>query len=231
MSAEQHPRPRAATRPDRGETADGDRLTPSAPAELDGPAGSGRPEVESLSRALARGASDAPSPGRFWRDARRRRLLAFADCCAAAIALVAAVPPERAIWMLAFLPAWVLVAKLVGLYDRDHRSLRHLTVDEAPAIAAWAAIGVVVIGLLGELTPAGGLDTGELAVALAVALPLDLLLRAAARATWRVTTPEERVLVVGEGDLAHSMRRKLRIFSDLHMRAVEPGQEAGGVDR
>ena len=45
-----------------------------------------------------------------------------------------ALPPERAIWLLAFLPVWILVAKLAGLYDADHRALRHLTVDEAPAI-------------------------------------------------------------------------------------------------
>ena len=73
-----------------------------------------------------------------------------------AAALVCAVPPERAIWLLALLPVWILVAKLAGLYDADHRAMRHLTVDEAPAIVAWGVIGTVIVGLLGELTPAGG---------------------------------------------------------------------------
>ncbi len=73
-------------------------------------------------------------------------------------------PPERAIWMLAFLPVWILLAKLAGLYDADHRAMRHLTVDEAPAIIAWGVFGTVAVGLLGGLTPAGTLDTGELAV-------------------------------------------------------------------
>ena len=72
-------------------------------------------------------------------------------------------PPERAIWILAFLPVWILVAKLAGLYDADHRAMRHLTVDEAPAIIAWGAIGTVAVGLLGGLTPAGTLDVGEVA--------------------------------------------------------------------
>jgi hypothetical protein len=67
---------------------------------------------------------------------RRRRLLALADCCAVALSLALILPPERAIWLVAFLPIWILIAKLAGLYDADHRSMRHQTVDEAPAIAA-----------------------------------------------------------------------------------------------
>ena len=58
-------------------------------------------------------------------------------------------------WALALLPGWVVIAKLFGLYDRDQRSIRHLTVDELPAIAAWAAAGTAMLGLLLPLTPAG----------------------------------------------------------------------------
>src|SRR4029078_12324066 len=50
-------------------------------------------------------------------------------------------------------------------------------------------------------------------------------------AIWRATTPPERVLIVGGGTLAHSMRRKLTLFSDLHMRAIENGHGGGGIDR
>ena len=93
-----------------------------------------------LAPVLADAASRAPSQGRWWRDARRRRLLALADCTAVAVALLCAVPPERAIWVLAFLPVWIMIAKLAGLYDADHRTMRHLTVDEAPVIAAWGRL-------------------------------------------------------------------------------------------
>ena len=72
-------------------------------------------------------------------------------------------PPERAIWLLALLPIWILVAKLGGLYDADHLAMRHLTVDEAPTIVACGVIGTCAIGLLGGLTPAGTLTLGELA--------------------------------------------------------------------
>src|SRR5918995_5343844 len=124
----------------------------------------GPPEAESVDRALSTASTASPEQ-RWWRDARRRRLLALADCCAVALALVVALPPERVVWMLAFLPAWILIAKLAGLYDADHRAMRHLTVDEAPVIFAWGVIGAVAASLLGGLTPAGTLDTGELALA------------------------------------------------------------------
>ena len=98
-------------------------------------------DAEAVGRALASAAGDHGDPLRWWRDARRRRLLALADCAAVALALACAVPTEQAIWLLAFLPVWILVAKLAGLYDADHRAMRHLTVDEAPAIVAWGVIG------------------------------------------------------------------------------------------
>jgi lipopolysaccharide/colanic/teichoic acid biosynthesis glycosyltransferase len=168
---------------------------------------------------------------RWWRDARRRRLLALADCCSAALAIAVVLPPERAIWALAFLPAWILVAKLAGLYDADHRAMRHLTVDEAPVIVAWGVVGAAFIALLVQLTPADAPDLGELAVIALVAAASDLFLRAGARALWRATTPLERVMIVGKGPLAHAMRRKLALFSDLHMDAVEATGNARGIDR
>ena len=46
-------------------------------------------------------------------------------------------------WSLVYLPVWVVVAKLLGLYDRDHRALRHLTLDEVPQLVLWALIGTL----------------------------------------------------------------------------------------
>jgi lipopolysaccharide/colanic/teichoic acid biosynthesis glycosyltransferase len=161
---------------------------------------------------------------------RRRRLLALADCCAVALSLALILPPERAIWLVAFLPIWILIAKLAGLYDADHRSMRHLTVDEAPAIAAWGVAGAVVVSLLGELTPAGDLSTHDLALVALIAVVADFALRVAARAVWRASTPPERVLIAGAGQLAHAMKRKVNLFGDLHMRAIENGH-GGTIDR
>jgi exopolysaccharide biosynthesis polyprenyl glycosylphosphotransferase len=201
-------------------------MDPSAPG------GWAMPEVIDapfLDRALT--ASADPAEPRWWRDAQRRRLLALADICAVALALAALLPAPRAIWVLAFLPVWILLAKLAGLYDADHRAMRHLTVDEAPAIIAWGTIGAVVTGLLGGLTPAGTLTLGEIASIAAVAIAVDVALRVSARALWRSSSDRERVLIIGSGALALAMRRKLALFSDLHMEAVEPGDLEQSVDR
>ncbi|MGI8804877.1 MAG: hypothetical protein ACR2IN_04195, partial [Thermoleophilaceae bacterium] len=74
------------------------------------------------------------------RDVLLRRLLAFADAFAAmlgsvSLALVAGeYPLATAFWAATAVPAWLLLAKLHGLYDRDDRVLHHLTVDELPSI-------------------------------------------------------------------------------------------------
>jgi hypothetical protein len=69
-----------------------------------------------------------------------RRLLALADALAvllAAASFALAAGLDAALWPAAVLPVWIVLAKLHGLYDRDHRSLRHLTVDELPVIFGW----------------------------------------------------------------------------------------------
>jgi lipopolysaccharide/colanic/teichoic acid biosynthesis glycosyltransferase len=182
---------------------------------------------EALERAVPRPAGEL----RWWRDVRRRRLLAIADCFAVGLALLLVLPPERAIWLAAFLPVWILIAKLAGLYDADHRVMRHLTVDEAPAICAWGVGGAVTASLLGGLTPADSLTTGDVILVALVAVIADFVLRVAARVVWRATTPPERALIVGGGSLAHAMRRKIALFSDLHMDAIDNGNPAGRIDR
>ena len=106
-------------------------------------------------------------------------MLALADVGAGiAASLLLAGSTTRVMWALALLPGWVVLAKLLGLYDRDQRSVRHLTVDELPAIAAWAAVGVGVLGLILPLTPAGTVSLAAAARAwLAATVTAALLAR------------------------------------------------------
>ncbi|MGI8460143.1 MAG: sugar transferase [Solirubrobacterales bacterium] len=160
---------------------------------------------------------------RFWRDARRRRMLAVADVSAAALASVVAISGiAYATWALLFLPVWILIAKLVGLYDRDHRSIRHLTLDEIPSIAAWSGLGVAGLGLFMGLTPRGVLTVPEAVVAGLVALACCALFRAGARMLFRRVTEPEITAVIGDGQLAWAARRKIELFSDLHLQ-IAPG--------
>jgi exopolysaccharide biosynthesis polyprenyl glycosylphosphotransferase len=194
--------------------------------------------------ALASPSSDLGDPpektgrSRFWRDARRRRMLAFADVIAAAAAsIVIASSTSHAFYALVLLPGWVLIAKLIGLYDRDHVAIRHLTIDEAPAIAVWAGIGIGALALILPQTPAGSIDSGAMAVGFAVAALGALILRGVARWLWRVTTPREVTAVLGAGDLAQMIRRKLELFPDMHLELLDHAEEqpfdrlVGRVDR
>jgi exopolysaccharide biosynthesis polyprenyl glycosylphosphotransferase len=161
------------------------------------------------------------TPPRWWRDVLRRRLLALADLTAAGFAAVVATSLVELPWVLAPLPLWIVFAKLLGLYDRDHRSIRHLTFDELTAIVAWAAIGTAALAVLLPLTPADPLTTREFVAIAVSAAGAAFVLRAGARGLWRRLTPPERTAVIGKGELAAATRRKLELFSDMHLELVE----------
>ena len=162
-----------------------------------------------------------PGRSRWWRDSIRRRLLAVADGLAAGGAsLVTITTQPAALWVLVFLPTWILIAKLLGLYDRDHRAIRHLTIDEFPQIVAWAAIGTATLAGFLTVTPVGDISTSEALQTFALAVAGALVLRSAARALWRRTTPLERSLIVGEGELVEQIERKLTLFKDMHLEPV-----------
>jgi len=165
-------------------------------------------------------------------DPLRRRLLALADLAALAIvgASLAAFGPgaSAAAGTLLFAPAWIVAAKLYGLYDRDHRTLRHLTIDELPIICVWAITGVAGLVLFLEATHLSSIRAQAAIRTLGIALAAALVLRSLARSTWRRITPPERVVIIGSDGVARSIRRKLELFSDIHAtvtgesRAISP---------
>jgi exopolysaccharide biosynthesis polyprenyl glycosylphosphotransferase len=192
--------------------------------------------------------SRAADRSRRWaaRDPLRRRILALADLCtvAAVGATLALFGPglSAALGALLLVPGFILAAKLCGLYDRDHRALRHLTVDELPYLLIWAIVSIGGLALWLELTSLGQLDAATAIRALVVALAAALLFRVAARFAWRRVTPPERVVIVGRDELTRSIRRKLELFSDTHATVVAAyptitpallgnGRLAPGVDR
>jgi exopolysaccharide biosynthesis polyprenyl glycosylphosphotransferase len=161
----------------------------------------------------------------WWRDSLRRRMLAAADvatvtvfCLSIAVLLDGHV--VSAFWAEALLPVWIVLAKVHGLYDRDHRTLRHLTADEIPSIFLWVVTGtaatiLLVPGLSGHaLTPARMTEPFLIAFASAVCF------RCAARAAWRRLLPPDRTLVIGEGASARAAQRKLELFREIHARPV-----------
>ena len=161
---------------------------------------------------------------RYNRDALLHRLLGMAD--ALAIVLTAVVVgfwgsgSSASLLLVLSAPVWIVIAKVVGLYDRDQRTLRHLTVDEIPWLLVWSLCGTAVLTLLLGPVPAFALHSRDRFLVWGSTLGLAFVLRGGARALWRWLSPPQGLLLVGEGALADAVVRKLELFPDIHSRIV-----------
>jgi exopolysaccharide biosynthesis polyprenyl glycosylphosphotransferase len=149
-----------------------------------------------------------------------RRMLAMADVLAISAAAVFVglwgSGVAGALLLVLSAPIWIVTAKLAGLYDRDHRTMRHLTVDELPWLLVWTLSSTALLTLL--LVPFRALDlsSSDRLLVWGTVLGLGFSLRAGLRALWRRIAPAQRVLIVGDGPLAHAVVRKLELFPDIH---------------
>src|SRR3954447_20872663 len=121
-------------------------------------AGEPRPATGTARSRLVDGAE-----GSRQRGAQLRRLLATGDWLAMVASLCVATAATSSasvatlFWAVLFSPVWVLLVKLHGLYDHDHRRIRHSTLDELPALVSASALGTLALDGLLALTPAGSL--------------------------------------------------------------------------
>jgi len=149
-----------------------------------------------------------------------RRMLAMGDILAVAAAAVIVglwgSGPAAALLLVLSAPIWIVVAKLAGLYDRDNRTLRHLTIDELPWLMMWTLCSTALLTLLLAPFPALDLSAGDRLLVWGGVLGFGFVLRAVARGIWRRITPPQGVLIVGEGPLAQAVVRKLELFPDIH---------------
>jgi exopolysaccharide biosynthesis polyprenyl glycosylphosphotransferase len=172
----------------------------------------------------------------WWRDVVRRRMLALADLASSALAtLIITASVKDGAWGFLAIPFWILLAKLFGLYDRDHRALRHLTIDELPQIAGWVTSGVIAVAVMLDVCGPGGWPRlgwrtaaspshWRFLLAWAVGVVCAVVFRALARATWRRVTAPEATIILGNGALASSLRRKVELFPDMHLSLVRDAQ-------
>jgi exopolysaccharide biosynthesis polyprenyl glycosylphosphotransferase len=161
-----------------------------------------------------------PASRRHEAEPLLRRMLAVGDVLAVATAAVVVElwgsGAAAALLLVLFAPVWIVTAKLAGLYDRDHRTLRHLTVDELPWLVVWALSSTALLTLLLVPFPALAPSANDRLIVWGIVLGLGFLLRASLRGLWRRLTPPQRVLIVGEGPLAQAVVRKLELFPDIH---------------
>jgi exopolysaccharide biosynthesis polyprenyl glycosylphosphotransferase len=150
------------------------------------------------------------------RDSMRRRALALADVLALlgayGVLWLVAPPPNPATddaVLLIALPLWVVLNKSLRLYDRDANVVHRSTLNELPGLFHSLSLGTALSFLLGPLIPGVTMHRTQVIVWWLAALVLTPALRTAARAVVRRRTTPERVLIVGAGDVAALLARKI----------------------
>jgi exopolysaccharide biosynthesis polyprenyl glycosylphosphotransferase len=160
------------------------------------------------------------------RGAVLRRLLAFADWVAliAALFVVTALSSSTEVgalfWAMLFSPAWVLVIKLQGLYDNDHRRIRHSTLDELPSLITSSVVGTLVLDGLLAISPAGPLSPAS-AIGVGVgAFLASFALRGVLRFLWHHLTGLAIGLVIGPGRMVDMVARRVSTHPETRLDLV-----------
>jgi exopolysaccharide biosynthesis polyprenyl glycosylphosphotransferase len=160
------------------------------------------------------------------RGAMLRRLLAGGDwvALAGALCVVTATTSTTDIatlfWAMLFSPAWILVVKLHGLYDNDHRRIRHSTLDELPSLVSTSVVGTLVLDGLLALSPVGPLSpTSAIAVGLGT-LVGSFVLRGVLRFFWHRLTGLAAGVVVGPAAAVDMVARRVSTHPETRLALV-----------
>jgi exopolysaccharide biosynthesis polyprenyl glycosylphosphotransferase len=176
-----------------------------------------------------------------------RRLLALADGAWLAAAMVFALAAsggrgahpwsELLIYALATLPAWVVLLKMYGLYERDTKRLSHTTLDDLPALFHALLLGCLLMWCyFTAFAPARPESTTFLSFG-ATALVFVLAGRTLTRSCMARALPPERVLLIGTGEAAAALIAKMRARTRLRLRPIgaicrdEQAAQAVGLPR
>ncbi|HEX6229012.1 MAG TPA: sugar transferase [Solirubrobacterales bacterium] len=155
-----------------------------------------------------------------------RRLLAFGDWLALTgalcVATAATVETDVAalFWAILFSPAWILVVKLHGLYDNDHRRIRHSTLDELPSLISASALGTLALDGLLALSPVGPLSAGSAIIVGFGFLGGSFVLRAVLRFLWGRLAGASIGLMIGPPGAADIVARRLSTHPETRLRLV-----------
>jgi exopolysaccharide biosynthesis polyprenyl glycosylphosphotransferase len=144
------------------------------------------------------------------RDTLYRRALALSDVlatCATMVAIIGVAGRSLSPSALAVVPLVVLLAKTLGLYERDELLVRKTTLEEASSLFQVATVFTLVTWLVQDATVGfSGLVAGLLWPLLFAAL---VAARASARRIATHLTQPERCIVIGDRGAAESLRRSV----------------------
>ncbi|HYC82868.1 MAG TPA: sugar transferase [Solirubrobacterales bacterium] len=189
--------------------------------------------------ASARRATVEPGPGVGAEASRRRgallrRVLACGDWAALTVTLmvVTAASAETDVatlfWAVLFSPAWIVVVKFHGLYDNDHRRIRHSTLDEVPSLVSASVVGTLVLDGLLALSPVGPLEPIS-AIAVGVGtLVGSFFWRGVIRFFWHRLTPLAPGLAIGPPRAVDMVARRVSTHPETRLELVGYLSDAEG---
>jgi exopolysaccharide biosynthesis polyprenyl glycosylphosphotransferase len=160
------------------------------------------------------------------RGALLRRLLAAGDWAALIGALCVATATTSTtdvavlFWAVMFSPAWILILKLHGLYDNDHRRIRHSTLDEISSLISASALGTLALDGLLALSPVGPLSPQSAILVGIVAFLASFAARGVLRFCWHRLTGVAAGVVVGPLDAVGVVARRVSTHPEARLRLV-----------
>jgi len=127
---------------------------------------------------------------------------------------------ELLLYGLFTLPAWVVLFKLYGLYERDAKRLGHSTLDDLPSLFHALLLGCLLMWCWFVLVAPAKLMFTAILVFGAIAMVLVLTARVLVRAGFlRVVSPE-RVLLIGTGKASGALIEKMRASASLRLKPI-----------
>jgi exopolysaccharide biosynthesis polyprenyl glycosylphosphotransferase len=155
-----------------------------------------------------------------------RRLLALSDWGALLLSLCVVTATSSAtdvgdlFWAVLFSPTWVIVVKLQGLYDNDHRRIRHSTLDELPSLVTASVLAILVLDGLLAISPAGPLSPASaIGVGIGTFL-ISFVLRGALRFLWHRLTGQALGLVIGPPKAVDLVERRVSTHPEARLALV-----------
>jgi exopolysaccharide biosynthesis polyprenyl glycosylphosphotransferase len=123
-------------------------------------------------------------------------------------------------WAVLFSPAWIIVVKLHGLYDNDHRRIRHSTLDELPSLVSTGVVGTLLLDGLLALSPVGPLSPAS-AIGVGVGtLVLSFALRGTLRFLWHRLTDLAIGLAIGPAAAVDTIARRVSTHPETRLALV-----------
>lgn len=224
-----------------GAGAADDLLVNGGPAPVEMTAGGEASLTDALLLRAAATTTDAPLPARTHpaRGRSRRwlvhRVLVVADVMGllGAFALAEVLSAHHAgssnrvgmggeiVLFASMLPAWVLFAKLHGLYDSDDERTDHTTIDDLVGVLHLVTLGTWLFVFIGWATGWAHPSIGKLLVFSLLALALVPSARVVARAgARRSTLYVQNAVVVGAGIVGQRVVRKLQSHPEYGLHVV-----------